>query len=177
MVSSRPETARRLRPHKHNVRSHRHPTNCEQTGQSMPWTATERNHRLPPKISEQETSEYVCTKSQSTATKSAIQGSPSAAPATKSALRGSPSAVPATKSALRGSPSAAPATKSHFEVRCTGCTCHEICTSRFTKRCTCHKISTSRFTKCCACHEFCASRFTYLKRSVLFEVHKALRLP
>ena len=40
------------------------------------------------------------------------------------------------------------------------CTCHEICTLRFTKRCPCHKICTSRFTKRRTCHEICTSRVT-----------------
>ena len=58
------------------------------------------------------------------------------------------------------------------------CACHEICTSRFTKRCACHEICTLRFTKRCACHEICTSRVTkHPPRNLHFEVHQALCLP
>ena len=60
-------------------------------------------------------------------------------------------------------------------------TCHEICTSRFTKCCTCHEICTSRFTKCCACHEICASRVAECcacqPRNLHIEGHRVLCLP
>ena len=48
----------------------------------------------------------------------------------------------------------------HMEVHKECCTCHEICTWRFTKCCTCHDICTKRFTKCCTCNDICAWRFT-----------------
>ena len=51
-------------------------------------------------------------------------------------------------------------------VRVSGCTHHEICTSRFTKYCACHDMCTSRFTKRCAC-----------PHNLHFEVQKALCLP
>ena len=121
-------------------------------------------------------------------TKSAHEGSQSAAPATKSAHPApAPSRrqgvhptpwqaakccacheictrrftkllpAPATKSAHEGSQSAAPATKSAHQApvpsrrqgvhptpwqaaKC--CACHEICTRRFTKYCACHEICT-----------------------------------
>ena len=47
-----------------------------------------------------------------------------------------------------------------MSVREHNCSCHDICTSRFTKCGGCHEICTSRFTKCCACHEICTLRVT-----------------
>ena len=80
----------------------------------------------------------------------------SAVPATKSAHGGSQSTAPATKSAHEGSQSAAPATKSAHPAPVPSRRQGVHPTPwQAAKRCTCHEICTRRFTKCCACHEIC----------------------